>query len=254
MLKAQGVESAIMARLKTDPPAVFTDQLAFLEHLAGKGIDILDRQLLRPVAEAAIWGAIRHHGLLGSTVIVSDDAGQFRVANHALCWIHAERLLQKLMPTSPKQERLVTTIRDLVWRFYKALKVWKQQPSPQLITGFRRRFDKIFARRTGFTELDKLLLRLHRRKAELLKVLEHPYIPLHTNASENDIRSFVTRRKISGGTISVDGRIARDVMVGLMKTCQKLGISFYHFLGDRLGLGSSGRPIPPLSQLVMMAS
>ncbi|RVM75448.1 transposase [Sinorhizobium meliloti] len=253
-LKAQGVEHAIMARLKTNPPAVFTDQIAFLEYLASKGIDILDRQLLRPVAEAAIWGAIRHHGLLGSTVIVSDDAGQFRVANHALCWIHAERLLQKLMPATPKQERLVTTTRDLVWRFYKALKVWKQQPSPQLITGFRHRFDKIFARRTGFTELDKLLLRLHRRKAELLKVLEHPYIPLHTNASENDIRSFVTRRKISGGTISLNGRIARDVMLGLMKTCQKLGISFYHFLGDRLGMVSSIRPIPPLSQLVMMAS
>nr|WP_234891422.1 transposase [Sinorhizobium meliloti] len=170
-----------------------------------------------------------------------------------MCWIHAERLLQKLMPATAKQERLVTTIRDLVWRFYKALKGWKQQPSPQLITGFRRRFDKIFARRTGYTELDELLLRLHRRKAELLKVLEHPYIPLHTNASENDIRSFVTRRKISGGTISVGGRIARDVMLGLMKTCQKLGISFYHFLGDRLGSGSPGRPIPPLAQLVMMA-
>nr|WP_234827454.1 hypothetical protein [Sinorhizobium meliloti] len=150
-LKAQGVEHAIMARLKTNPPAVFTDQIAFLEYLASKGIDILDRQLLRPVAEAAIWGAIRHHGLLGSTVIVSDDAGQFRVANHALCWIHAERLLQKLMPATPKQERLVTTTRDLVWRFYKALKVWKRQPSPQLITGFRHRFDKIFARRTGFS-------------------------------------------------------------------------------------------------------
>ncbi|MBB4189411.1 hypothetical protein GGE07_006093 [Sinorhizobium terangae] len=35
-------------------------------------------------------------------MIVSDDAGQFRVANHALCWIHAERLLQKLMPATPK--------------------------------------------------------------------------------------------------------------------------------------------------------
>ncbi|WXL42625.1 transposase (plasmid) [Sinorhizobium meliloti] len=99
-----------------------------------------------------------------------------------------------------------------------------------------------------------MLLRLHRRKAELLKVLEHPYIPLHTNASENDIRPFVTRRKISGGTISLNGRIARDVMLGLMKSCQKLGISFYHFLGDRLGFVSSIRPIPPLSQLVMMAS
>ncbi|MHC2357817.1 hypothetical protein ACVMB3_007340 [Sinorhizobium meliloti] len=106
-----------MARLKTNPPAVFTDQVAFLEHLASKGIDILDRELLRPLGEAAIWGAIRHHGLLGRTVIVSDDAGQFRVANHALCWVHAERLLQKLMPATPKQERLVTTTRDLVWRF-----------------------------------------------------------------------------------------------------------------------------------------
>ncbi|MFQ6186324.1 IS66 family transposase [Sinorhizobium meliloti] len=67
-----------------------------------------------------------------------------------------------------------------------------------MITGFRRRFDQIFARRTGYAALDKLHLRLHRRRDELLKVLEHPYIPLHTNASENDIRSFVTRRKISG--------------------------------------------------------
>ncbi|OWK24529.1 hypothetical protein AJ87_21620 [Rhizobium yanglingense] len=47
-----------------------------------------------------------------------------------------------------------------------------------------------------------------------LKVLEHPDIPLHTNASENDIRSFVTRRKISGGTISLDGRIAATSCLG----------------------------------------
>ncbi len=30
-----------------------------------------------------------------------------------------------------------------------------------------------------------------------------PAIPLHTNGSENDIRSWVTKRKISGGTVSV---------------------------------------------------
>ncbi|MFS8054219.1 transposase [Rhizobium sp. BR 317] len=50
--------------------------------------------------------------------------------------------------------------------------------------------------------LDKLLERLHRRKNELLKVLDHPEIPLHTNASQNALRSFVTKRKISGGTMS----------------------------------------------------
>src|SRR6516164_7851556 len=34
--------------------------------------------------------------------------------------------------------------------------------------------------------------------------------PLNTNASENDIRACVTKRKISGGTISLKGRDARD--------------------------------------------
>jgi hypothetical protein len=28
----------------------------------------------------------------------------------------------------------------------------------------------------------------------------------------------------------------RDSMLGLMKTCQKLGLSFWHYLGDRLGM------------------
>ena len=102
-LRAQGPEQAIMEKLKNNTPTVFADRIAFLKHLASKGIDIFDRQLVRLLAEAGIWGAIRHHGLLGKTVIVSDDAGQFRVANHALCWVHAERLLQKLMPATPNR-------------------------------------------------------------------------------------------------------------------------------------------------------
>lgn len=81
-------------------------------------------------------------------------------------------------------------------------------------------------------------------------VLERPEIPLHTNASENDLRACVTKRRISGGTMSADGRQARDVMLGLMKTCQKLGISFFAYLGDRLGLNQSARRVPFLPDLV----
>ncbi|MEP9356546.1 transposase [Xanthobacter sp. DSM 24535] len=77
---------------------------------------------------------------------------------------------------------------------------------------------RIFRPRTGYNLLDRLLARLHRRKPELLRVLERPEIPLHTNGSENDIRAFVTKRKISGGTMSDAGRQARDVFLGLMKT------------------------------------
>ena len=95
-----------------------------------------------------------------------------------------------------------------------------------------------------------MLARLHRRKHELLKVLERPEIPLHTNASENDLRACVTKRRISGGTMSADGRQARDVMLGLMKTCRKLGISFFAYLGDRLGVKGLTGCIPFLPELV----
>lgn len=50
--------------------------------------------------------------------------------------------------------------------------------------------------------------------------------------------------------MSRNGRVARDTMLGLMKTCKKLGLSFYHYLGDRLGLADSDQAIPPLATLV----
>jgi hypothetical protein len=59
------------------------------------------------------------------------------------------------------------------------------------------------------------------------------------------------KRKISGGTVSERGREARDVMLGLYKTCKKLGVSFFHFIGDPLGI--PGPKISPLPTLVRPA-
>ena len=186
-------------------------------------------------------------------MIVSDDAGQFRVGDHALCWVHAERLVHELVPTTAEQRRAVEVTRTLIWWFYADLKAWKRAPCPRRAAALRARFDRIFTRRTGYVVLDRLLARLHRRKGELLRVLARPEIPLHTNASENDLRACVTKRKISGGTMSEAGRTARDVLLGLMKTCRKLRVSFYHYLGDRLRVPGAA-PIPPLPDLVRKAA
>ena len=88
-----------------------------------------------------------------------------------------------------------------------------------------------------------MLRRLQANKAELLTVLDHPDIPLHTNGSENDIRSQVTRRKVSSGTRSDLGRDCRDAFLGLTKTCTKLGIAFWNYLGSRLSVPD--QPIVP---------
>jgi hypothetical protein len=140
-------------------------------------------------------------------------------------------------------------VRSLVWQFYADLKDYRRTPTPLRRTMLRQRFDYIFCRHTGFASLDRLLQRLHANKTELLAVLDHPDIPLHTNGSENDIRCHVTRRKLSGGTRSDAGRDCRDAFLGLAKTCAKQGVAFWHYLGSRLSVPGQ-KLIPPLQQLV----
>lgn len=249
-MRLRKVAPDVISKLAAHPETSFASQMAWYDHLVRLRLDVFDRTLVRELTEAALWGAVRHHGLMGDTVVVSDDAGQFRIPNHALCWVHAERLLQKLMPKTPEQTRKLDKVRDQIWALYRDLKLWKQKPSAKEAPVLAQRFDDIFGQRTRYKELGQLLARLHRRKHELLKVLERPEIPLHTNASENDLRACVTKRRISGGTMSADGRQARDVMLGLMKTCRKLGISFFAYLGDRLGVKGLTGCIPFLPELV----
>ena len=74
-------------------------------------------------------------------------------------------------------------------------------------------------------------------------------MPLHTNGSENDIRSHVTRRKVSGGTRSDTGRDCRDAFLSLLKSCTKQAIPFWDYLGARLG-GPGARSVPLLPDLI----
>ena len=53
------------------------------------------------------------------------------------------------------------------------------------------------------------------------------------------------KRKISGGTRSDQGRDCRDAFLGLLLTCAKLGVSFWDFLGHRLGVAKADAPYLP---------
>jgi hypothetical protein len=254
-MRGHSLSGQVVAQLDAHPVKRFADTSAWSAHLARLGIDHLAvmPDPVRVASEGALWGAVCHHGLLTEAVIVSDGAGQFRVGTHALCWVHAERLVHKLVPATPEQRRAVEVTRALIWWFYADLKAWACDPCPRRAAALRARFDRIFRRQTDYVTLDRLLARLHRRRSELLRVLQHPEIPLHTNGSENDIRTCVTKRKISGGTMSTAGRTARDVMLGLMKTCSKLKVSFFRYLGDRLKVPGA-LTIPPLPDLVRQAA
>ena len=132
---------------------------------------------------------------------------------------------------------------------YADLRLYKDEPTAARRAALRARFDRVFGRVTGFAELDATVARLRANKAELLVVLDRPEIPLHSNGSESAIRCVVTKRKISGGTRSAAGKRARDTFLGLLKTCAKLGVSFWDYLGARLKIPEAD-PVPWLPDLV----
>jgi hypothetical protein len=65
---------------------------------------------------------------------------------------------------------------------------------------------------------------------------EHRVSIFGRTGSENDIRAQVTRRKVSGGTRNDLGRDCRDAFLALAKTCAKLSIRFWDYLGTRLDI------------------
>jgi len=50
----------------------------------------------RIMTEGALIGGLLAQGIPADFSIISDDAGQFNVFDHALCWIHAERVVNRL--------------------------------------------------------------------------------------------------------------------------------------------------------------
>lgn len=250
-MRRRALAGPVVRLLADHPDKRFADEAAWRAHLDRLGITSLkvspDPVLV--ATEGALWGSVRAQDLLADTVIVSDDAGQFHVGRHALCWVHAERLVHKLDTFTDHHRAAQQRIRSLIWWFYADLKAYRHDPTPARKAALRARFDRIFKRKTGFATLDRLLARLHANKPELLMVLDQPDIPLHTNGSENDIRCQVAKRKISGGTRSDAGRQCRDAFLGLAKTCAKLGLSFWDYLGNRLAVPQTV-DIPRLPALV----
>ena len=95
-------------------------------------------------------------GLLDGVVIVSDGAGQSRIAEHALCWVHAERLIHKLDTFCEAHVQAKERIRARIWRLYKALKAYRHAPTGRRALELERRFTPSFRQKqasppsTGF--------------------------------------------------------------------------------------------------------
>ncbi len=244
-IQRQSFPQPLLARLGEETDKPLATEADWKQHLDRLGIK-KDRHV-RIATEGALLGSVLHHGFSKEVVILSDDAGQFHILLHALCWIHAERTIHKLIAYSDEERKAIKDVRDDIWQFYRDMKRYKEMPDEETKLALEKRFDEIFATQTCSEVLDAALRRVAKNKEELLLVLDRPDIPLHNNLSESDIREYVKKRKISGSTRSDNGRRCRDTFTSLKKTCRKLGVSFWAYLNDRV---SNAGEIPPLPDLI----
>jgi Transposase IS66 family len=235
----------VVEQLNTEPKQ-FACAAAWQARL--KELGVTAQRHVRIATEGALLGQLIEQGVSADLVILSDGAPQFDVLVHASCWVHAERPLARAVPYNEAHRAALERVRQQIWELYKDLKAYRARPDPAQKASLESRFDALVGQKTDYpTSIGSALKEMREHKADLLRVLEQPEVPLHNNGTESIIRGYVKTRKISGSTRSEAGRHCRDTFASLKKTCRKLGVSFWDYLRDRLlGLGT----IPRLAALI----
>jgi hypothetical protein len=235
----QKLPQAVIERLTAGAPR-WADKAAWQASLTQQ--QVTDPRHVRIATEGAVLGSLIAHGVSPELTVLSDGAGQFDVFVHALCWLHVERPLERLVPHNEKHRQAIEQIRQRIWELYAGLKAYRQAPTMAAREALGKQFDELVAQRTDYPSIDGVLKGMAADRAKLLLVLERPEVPLHNNLSEGHIRDYVKKRKISGSTRSELGRRARDTFASLKKTCRRLGVNFWEYLQDRVrGLGQIPR-------------
>ena len=224
--KRQELAAALVAKL-TEGPQEFAGEQAWQARLAE--LAITNERHVRIATEGALLGGLVARGISPDLGVLSDGALQFVIFVHAACWIHAERPLDRLVPHNDEHRAAIDNIRGQIWELYQDLKAYREQPDEARRPVLEARFDALVSQQTDYPSINGVLKEMRSHRADLLRVLERPEIPLHNNAMEGDIREFVKRKKISGGTRSDAGRRCRDTFASLKKTCRKLGVCFLNY-------------------------
>jgi len=182
-------------------------------------------------------------------LLVCDDAPQFTLVTEelALCWVHEGRHYKKLLPSIPYHQALLEAFVQRFWLYYAQLLAYRKQPTPKEATRLAGEFETLFATVTGYQALDERIAKTRAKQSCLLMVLVHPEIPLHNNPAELGARARVRKRDVSFGPRTREGATAWDTFMTLAATATKLGVSFYHYIHDRV---SGAYQMPALAALI----
>jgi hypothetical protein len=249
-IEAGGLSAVRRRQLAQVPGDVIMDEAmmqALLEtHLPGLGPQ--QRKWILDATAVAAYHADVEFPVV--RLLVCDDAPQFTLVTEelALCWVHEGRHYKKLMPAIPYHQALLEAFVQRFWTYYEQLLAYREQPTPEEATHLAGEFETLFTTVTGYQALDERIAKTRAKKSCLLRVLAHPELPLHNNPAELGARARVRKRDVSFGPRTREGATAWDTFMTLAATATKLGVSFYHYIHDRV---SGASQMPSLADLIV---
>jgi len=235
---------AIGAQLPSDTAM---DETEFKAHLARTGLGIRQGARLAEACAIAYYQQQTEFPVIDT--LLADDAPQFKLLTRCLglCWVHDGRHYKKLRPVVPEHQSALAGFRSRYWGYYTELLKYKLGPTPEKKDRLSEQFDGLFATATGYEDLDARIAKTRANKAELLRVLELPGLPLHNNDAELGARVQARVRDVSYQTRSEQGTKMKDTFMSINQTAKKLGVSFYDYVYDRV---AGHFKLPSLADLI----
>jgi hypothetical protein len=248
-LEQTGLSQVIRQRMVRLPHDQIWDE-ATLGGLLDQHLPDLGPQQRRWIADATAVAAYHAEDRFPIVrLLVCDDAPQFAAITDelALCWVHEGRHYKKLTPYLAPLQATLDAFLTRFWDYYRELHAYREQPTPAERERLTARFDEVFTPDQDYYSLDQRIEKTRAKKTELLKVLDHPEIPLHNNPAELGARGRVRKRDVSFGPRTAAGAHAWDTFGSLAATARKLGVSFFAYIHDRI---AQTNQLPGLDQVI----
>lgn len=197
---------------------------------------------------------------LGETfdgVLSSDDYSVYNgypVKAQQKCLAHLRRHFKKVVKLGyGHNPALGQTFLDLIDEAFAQHRQWRETQDDATYRtwafGFKARVQESIQKwltQAGYQA--GLLLRSLRDKAEeWWYFLDHPEVPPDNNRAERDLRLAVTKRKVSGGSRSMERFAQTADLLSVVQTCRRQGRSVIEFFKQALiAKSGSGKPTPSL--------
>jgi hypothetical protein len=133
------------------------------------------------------------------------------------------------------------------WTYYDQLLAYRGRPTPEEAARLAGEFETLCSTATGYDAWEERIAQTRTKKGCLLMVLTPPEISLHHNPADLGARARVRKRDVSFGPRTREGATAWDTFMTLAETATKLGVSFYHYMHDRV---SDTYQMPALADLI----